>query len=188
MSDIDTMRWGDTQTLEPLNAVTTDVNSQVVTSSQMLNAKWQRPVTWRLMLSVAPSIAGEDTASTLTVFVTLFVGVGQANAPVPLATLTFTDADGFAGQTVFFDIPAETMQVQFTAVFDPSVASTGSVVQVTAMCAPITEPRVMADVRELLREIHHRDLPSRHNAPSDGDGQPRWMGPGFDDGVMRYRR
>jgi|HubBroStandDraft_3_1064219.scaffolds.fasta_scaffold00119_14 hypothetical protein len=191
MSDIDTMRWGDTQAIE-LSAGIIDPESgtQSATSSQMLNAKWQRPITWRLMVSVAPQVAGVDTASVLTVTVGLFVGVGQANQVVPLDTFEFsaTPPLSFDGITRFYDIPAETMQLQFVAFANPPVASDGTVVTVTAMAAPVTDPRGIVDIRELLRELHAMALPSRHSDPTDGDGQPRWMPPGFDDGVMRYRR
>jgi hypothetical protein len=188
MSDIDTMRWGDTQSLPLVNAqVDPETGGAIIASSQMLNAKWQRPITWRLMVSVNPLIAAVDDASTLTVVVTLFVGVGQANQQVPLAVLSFGPGT-YVGETQFFDVPAETMQLQFTVLADPGVVSDGSVVVVTAMAAPVTDPRAIADVRELLREIHSLALPSRHNDPTDGDNQPRWMPPGFDDGVMRYRR
>src|SRR5580693_9367395 len=177
MSDIDTMRWGDTQAIE-FSAGINDPESgtQSATSSQMLNAKWQRPITWRLMVSVAPQVAGVDTASVLTVTVGLFVGVGQANQVVPLDTFEFsaTPPLSFDGITRFYA--------------NPPVASDGTVVTVTAMAAPVTDPRGIVDIRELLRELHAMALPSRHSDPTDGDGQPRWMPPGFDDGVMRYRR
>ena len=193
MSDIDTMRWGDTQTLVMTEQQTVETDSgpsQVGLSSQMLNLKWQRPLTWRLMVSAVPTVSpGDNGVVSITVFVTMFVGVGQANQEVPLFTWDFSAGPppDYVGSTQFFDVPAEALQLRFTTVCNPPAADDGTYVTVTAMGAPITEPRVTADVRELLRKLHDMALPSRSGDPTDGDGQPRWMPPGFDDGVMRYR-
>jgi hypothetical protein len=187
VSDFDTMRWGDTQTLDLSTAVVNaDLDASLIVSSQMMNAKWQRPITWRLMISVAPQVGALDEGVVISVQVNLFVGVGQANQIVPLASLTFNPP--YAGVTQFYDVPAETMQCQFEVITTPPAVTLGTAVTVTAMAAPVTDPRGIVDVRELLREHLAKGLPSRSSDPTDGDGQPRWMPPGFDDGVMRYRK
>lgn len=190
MSDFDTMRWGDTQTIQLVNASElTETGFSVYRTSQMLNAKWQRPLLWKLMLSVAPVIDAADAGAglLLDVLVSLFVGVGQANAQIPLATFAFTNATipPYAGQVLFYDIPAEAIQVQFTAATSIAIPSTStSYISVSAFAAPFTEPRVLTDIRELTR----RDRPIPDRDEPDNSGGQRWMGPGFNDGQMRYRK
>lgn len=193
MSDHDTLRWGDTQSLN-LAAAALIVEGMpiVLTSKQMLNAKWERPVVWRLMLTVAVQVGADDTGLTFDVLINVQVGVGGVNQLVPLVVIPF--ATPFNPSIQFFDIPAEAMQVQFQVgnlvgtVLDP----TGDIVTVTAMCAPHAEPGAIAQMRSAMHAPTHVTSP-------DSEGLPRWMGTphpdyepdmpqGFDDGQLRYRR
>jgi len=176
MSEVDTMRWGDTQSLLLTKAEAAGEGG-VATSSQMLNAVWQRPCVWRLMVTIDPSIEPGDAAVTFDIAILLFVGIGQANQKVPLAVQHF--ATPFNPVTLFFDIPAEAMQLQFAvqslsnAITDPN-----SLVKVSAFAAPHSEPAGIVQIRDHM----NRDVRS-----PDRDGLPRWMPAGFDDGEVRYR-
>ena len=176
MSDVDTMRWGDSQTLL-MSGI--GENSAPV-SGQLLNAHWQRPVVWRLMIAIQPVITPGDT-SVFVVNVLLRVGVGQANSQVPLATFVFAPVAGvYTGQTAFFDVPAQDMQVQFRAGIQgggvPMLPNDSFIV--SAFAAPHAEPGGIAQIRDGMAAAIREP---------DQDGQPRFMPPGFNDGQVRYR-
>jgi hypothetical protein len=190
MSDIDTMRWGDTQTLNLANAAG---ESSFTPSKQMLNAKWERPVIWRLMLTVAYQVVPADVGLTFTVNIFLQVGVGQASQQVPLASVNIVAANpSNVIAPLFFDIPAEAMQVQFFVGNFGNQPNAGDSVTVTAMCAPHAEPGAVAQMRDTAVADPNRA------SMRDRDGMPRWIGTphpeheagmpqGFDDGELRYR-
>jgi hypothetical protein len=182
MSDHDTMRWGDTQSIL-LTAAASSVEGAIpiAVSKQMLNAKWERPVVWRLMVSIATQIGVDDAAITFDVLINLQVGVGQANQIVPLALVHF--ATPFASSIQFFDVPAEAMQLNFQIgnVAGGPIADPSDSVTVTAMCAPHAEPGSIAMMRNAMHAATHVESP-------DSQGLPRWMPEGFDDGELRYRR
>ena len=115
MSQHDTMRWGDTQTLNLLAAAAYNGETGVfLASKQMLNAKWERPVVWRLMLSVSYNVVAADVGVTFAVPIFLQIGVGQASQLVPLASvLVVATVPPTVIPPLFFDIPAEAMQCQF---------------------------------------------------------------------------
>jgi hypothetical protein len=173
MSDVDTMRWGDTQTL---NFVAAGGEGQEGLSSQMLNAHWQRPCIWRLMISIAPFMTEADSALTFDVNVFLFVGVGQANQRIRIGSVSF--ATPFAPVTQFFDIPAENMQLQFQIANLSNLPHLESYVEVTAMAAPRAEPGGISQIRD--------NIGAGIREP-DRDGLARWPGRGFEDGELRYR-
>lgn len=194
MSDVDTIRWGDTQSVNiAAAAVSVEGAPSVALSKQMLNAKWERPVVWRLMLTLFAQV-GVDDQSNITWDVQVFVqvGVGGVNQLVPLAFVHF--ASPYAPSIQFFDIPAEAMQVQFQVqnvvgvILDPHA----DIVTVTAMCAPHAEPGAIAQMRDVA-------VPDPgHTSQRDREGLPRWIGTphpehepgmpqGFDDGELRYR-
>jgi hypothetical protein len=190
MSDIDTMRWGDTQTL---NLAQGAGESSFTPSKQMLNAKWERPVVWRLMLSVAYQVVPADAGLTFSVQIFLQVGVGQASQQVPLATVNIVaTSPATVIAPLFFDIPAEAMQVQFFVGDFGNQPNAGDSVTVTAMCAPHAEPGAVAQMRDV-------SVPDPNKASQrDREGMPRWIGTphpeheagmpqGFDDGELRYR-
>lgn len=190
MSDIDTMRWGDTQTL---NLAQGAGESSFTPSKQMLNAKWERPVVWRLLLSVVYQVDPADVGLTFTVNIFLQIGVGQASQQVPIASVNIiATSPPTLIAPLFFDIPAETMQVQFfVGNFGNQPRPTDSVT-VTAMCAPHAEPGAVAQLRDV-------GVPDPNKASMrDREGMPRWIGTphpdhepgmplGFDDGELRYR-
>ena len=172
MSDVDTMRWGDTQTLLLAHVAAVEGQTQLV-SSQMLNAHWQRPCVWRLMLSINPAISGNATTA-VTVF--LRVGCGQANQLVPITVFNAASGSGF--EVLFFDIPAENIQVQFSLGPVGGLVALGDQVTVSAFAAPHSEPGGITQIRDSLKTGIREP---------DQDGQPRWMPPGFNDGELRYR-
>lgn len=176
MSDVDTMRWGDTQSLSLLAASGESANAF---SKQMLQANWQRPVVWRVMLSISASIGADDAALTFDVQPILFIGVGQANAPVPLPPVHF--ATPFASSVQFFDIPAESIIMQFAILNLSNAAHADSSINVAAFVAPHAEPGAIVQMRDKM------GAPRHWVDPPDLQGQPHWMREGFDDGQLRYR-
>jgi hypothetical protein len=176
MSDVDTMRWGDSQTL----LMSGIGENAAPVSGQLLNAHWQRPCVWRLMLAIQPNITAGDT-TVFVVNVLLRVGVGQANSLIPLATFVFAPTAGvYTGQTTFFDVPAQDMQVQFSAGVQGggTPMEPGDSITVSAFAAPHAEPAGISQIRD--------GIAAGIREP-DQDGQPRWMPPGFNDGQLRYR-
>jgi hypothetical protein len=172
MSDVDTMRWGDTQSLKLSGAVETALQS-----SQMLNAHWQRPCVWRLMVSVAPTVGPDDQAIVIGVVLSLRVGVGQANQLVPLPPITFP-AGTYAAVTQFFDVPAENLQLQFQVSVSGVIVDPNDQVTVSAFIAPRAEPGGIVQIRDHMGDGIREP---------DRDGLQRWPGAGFDDGELRYR-
>lgn len=192
MSDLDTMRWGDTVAIPLVQAqLVVGEGEGVYQTQQILNAVWQRPVVWRLLLSAKWLLAPEDVGSSVTIAIYLRVGVGQANQEIPLTTiiLTMETATGFI-QPQFFDVPAEALQVAFQVVavtsqtgnaFDPN-----SILTVTGFVAPHAEPGSLAQIRDNVK-LAMGDDPKRGPQDPDRRDLPRWMPPGFDDGEVRYR-
>jgi len=193
MSEIDTIRWGDTQSVMiAAAALVVEGPPPVAVSKQMLNCKWERPVVWRLLVSLFAQIGPDDVGNvTFDVQVSVQIGLGGVNQLLPLTLVHF--ASPYASNIQFFDIPAEAMQIQFAvgnvvgAVLDPLA----DMVTVTAMAAPHAEPGAIAMMR------NHLGAPT-HVVSPDSQGLPRWIGTphpeheagmpyGFDDGQLRYR-
>jgi hypothetical protein len=173
VSEQDTMRWGDTQSV--LLSAGAAFENGFAASSQMLNAHWQRPCVWRMMLSIAPEMASGDTL-TFSVQVLLRVGVGQANQQVPLITLPF--GPPYAPVVEFFDIPAENLQLQFLVGAVSNTPLANDRVIVSAFVAPRAEPGGIVQIRDHMKQ----DI-----REPDHDGLPRWMPRGFEDGEVAYR-
>jgi hypothetical protein len=183
MTDHDTFRWGDTATahLLALNQAAGE-NGVAPIPSQLLNAKWERPCVWRLMLSIAYQVVDLDVGLQFTVGLFVQVGVGQASQVLPLASIDITATNPpTIIPALFFDVPAETMQVQFfVGPFSNGPRAQDSIT-VTAMCAPHAEPGAIAQMRRAAGAEPVVVSP-------DSEGLDRWMGPGFEDGQLRYRR
>jgi hypothetical protein len=175
MSEVDTMRWGDTQFVSLISTAAAGEGG-VSRSNQMLNAHWQRPCVWRLLVSMAPQLVAGETL-TFDIVILLRIGVGQANQVVPLATFSF--APPYAPVIFRDDVPAENMQLQF-AIQNlsglPTNLSDG--VTVAAFTAPRAEPGGIVQIRDHMGQGVREP---------DRDGLPRWMPRGFDDGEVKYR-
>jgi len=179
MTDFDTFRWGDAQTIFAVKATgeTTFVNS-----SQMLNARWQRPCVWRLMIAYNPQV--QQSALTFTVSTLLKVGIGQAIEDILLANVAV--ATPFAPTTLFFDIPAETIIVQFSLFNVGGAVPVNDGIRVVAMAAPHAEPGAVVQMRDALGAQAGGILPPDQRELSERGISP-WMPPGFEDGELRYR-
>lgn len=179
MSDHDTLRWGDTQGL-------TIPGGGIATTGQLLHAFWQRPLAWKLLVVIAPQPAAGETGSFVATL-NLTIGIGQGLGTVRIALPPIAPVGGvYPALVQNFDIPAQ--DVQLSVEVDANGASSegdSNLFTVSAFIAPFTEPRVMADLRDAL--CNPEGYQSRANAHPDGQGQERWMPPGFDDGMLRYR-
>lgn len=184
MTDFDTLRWGETQTL---NVVVTPGAEEISTPPpvQMLHLHWQRPLLWKLMLSMTPQMLPGETV-TWVVSEEVIVGVGQATDIIPLGPFVFAPAAGvYSPQVVFQEIPAQDIQLRFRLSIQGGGLPTNTANQafrVSAFGAPFTEPGATAQLRDELA----RDQGGKITDP-DQRGQPRWMPPGFHDGELRYQ-
>jgi hypothetical protein len=182
MTDHDTFRWGDTETKSLLAFDKAAGENGFSQSRQLLNAKWERPCVWRLMLTVAYNVVPGDAGLTFNVNIFLQVGVGQASQLVPLASIAVVATNPpTVIPALFFDVPAEAMQVQFFVGNFGNSPDPGDSITVTAMCAPHAEPGAIAQTRDTF-------VPDPHaSTDRDREGMPHWMPEGFDDGRLRYR-
>jgi hypothetical protein len=174
VTDHDTFRWGD---VENLLIVKATGENTLFTSRQLLNARWQRPCVWRLLLSYNPQFS--QSSLTYSIGTLLVLGIGQTTAQIPLNVINV--ATPFAPTVLFFDIPAETIIVQFALFSVGGAVPANDSIQLTAMAAPHAEPGAVVQMRDGLGA-------PRHGVESpDSEGLPHWMGPGFEDGELRYR-
>lgn len=183
MTDVDTLRWGDTDSLT-FFTTGSGGNLSVKQTKQLVAAKWQRPLTWKLLVNIIPNLQGTGETSTFTPLLQLYVGVGQGMIQVAIPITLAPTAGVYLPVVQFFDIPAEAYQAAFT--LDVSGASQETKAETftfSAFTAPFTEPRGYTDLRDMFRKVH--GLPER-NEP-DREGLPRWMPEGFDDGQLKYR-
>jgi hypothetical protein len=104
---------------------------------------------------------------------------------VPLGTTVFTLAGGYQPVTLFFEVPAQDVQVFARVDVTNAVSTQGMSFLFGAYIAPLTEPAGYTEIRELIRQaMNNAERPS---SDSDSQGLPHWMPPGFDDGELRYR-
>ena len=178
MTDIDTLRWGDSQTLSV-------PGGSIQQSVQIVQGRWQRPLAWKLLVVIIPQVAAGETG-TFKATMNLSIGIGQGTVTVPIPFSIAPTAGVYSPVIQNLDIPAQEVQISFT------VDATGATAEgdanaftVSAFIAPFTEPRVLMDLRDAL--VDRAALASRALAEPDRDGLPRWMPPGFDDGMLRYR-
>jgi hypothetical protein len=180
MSDHDTLRWGGSEGIQVFGG-------QTGTTPQIVHAHWQRPLAWKLLLIVVPQLDPTESG-TFAVALQASIGIGQGviTVTIPVGNIT-ASAPGMAPALIFnLDVPAQDVNLQATV--DGSAASgegTNNRFTVSIFMAPLTEPRVMADIRDAL--CNPAGYESRALSDPDHRGQERWMPPGFDDGMLRHR-
>lgn len=177
MSDLDTMRWGDTQAL-------TVPGGGVGMTKQLVQGHWQRPLVWKLLFVIIPQVAAGETG-TFKAILNLTIGIGQGTGTIPIPITLAPTAGVYAPVIQSLDIPAQDVQVMFSVdATAASVEGAADTFTFSAFIAPFTEPRVLADVRDMIQGGHW--APPREDP--DQRGMPHWMPPGFEDGMLRYRR
>jgi len=184
MSDIDTLRWGDTQTLRFTEAGAGPASLVgPAETKQLVHAHWPRPLTWKLMLVIQPQVPANETANFAASFL-VTLGVGAGMVQIPLGATLFTLAGGYQPVTLFFELPAQDVQVFATVDVSLAVSTQGMSFLFGAYIAPLTEPAGYTEIRDTMLRVLDRERPP---TDSDSQGMPHWMPPGFDDGELRYR-
>lgn len=189
MSEVDTLRWGDVQTLAFQPAPGGAGGFTGVTSSkQLVHAHWQRPCTWKVLVSIHPQLPATELG-TFKVTVQFVIGCGGGFISFDRVYTFAPTAGVYTQQLDIFDVPAQDIQASVTNI-DLSGATQDALAEswlAGIFVAPITEPAGYTDLRDIVRAVteHFRDRQG-YREP-DHEGQPRWMPPGFDDGEVRYR-
>jgi len=179
MTDLDTLRWGDSQYLA---FVPSAGEGPVQTTKQLLSAKWQRPVVWRVLVNIQVGGLIGDNANYL-VIVKFAIGVGQTTITgvqrVYALTAPYTIASDIFDS---FDIPAQDIQATCTLQqVTASAVTTQESVQLGIVVAPHAEPGAIAHMRDEIAG------PNAAVAHPDRQGLPHWMPAGFNDGLLRYQ-
>lgn len=185
MSDFDTLRWGDSATLDffkpgqPATAQTT---------KQLVHAYWRRPLTWKLLVVARPQLPSTE-GGTFHPVVNVTIGIGQSiSDTIPLVLTVAPVAGVYSPVVQFFDIPAQDIQVNVS--LDAGAGATQETDpeywQFSAFAAPFTEPYGYTVVGDHLLGPEGGQHQTRRMP--DQWQEPRWMPPGFDDGEIRYRR
>lgn len=184
MSDIDTLRWGDTQTLtfNPGAAALVGVPQ----TKQLVHAHWQRPCTWKVLVWIAPTLPPGE-AGTFNAALEITIGCGGGMVTFD-RFYTFAPAAGvYSPQLDIFDVPAQDIQARI--LINGITGATDDTRQhswlTACMVAPITEPAGYTDVADMLRKLA-QNMPANLRDP-DSEGLPRWMPEGFEDGQLKYR-
>jgi|SRR5215472_11797878 len=182
MSDVDTLRWGDTDSVT-FFTVGSGTLVLVKDTKQLLHAHWERPLTWQLLVVITADLpVTEHGTFIVTLHLTIGVGGGMKQVNIPI---TITPVAGaFAANITNIPIPAQ--DVQLFATIDATGNTQETLPEtwnLSAFIAPLTEPAGYTDTRNYIAgRPPHLDL------DPDNASLPRWMPPGFDDGEVRYRR
>jgi hypothetical protein len=187
MSELDTVRWGDQQTLlfTP-NLAGPAALIGVTATKQLVNAHWRRPCTWKLLVSIQPFMPSIE-ASTFHPQMNLFVGCGGANVTIPVAFTVAPAAGVYSPILQFFDLPAQDIQVNFQVSMAGASDDTFPHSWLfAALAAPFTEPDGYTMTSEYIKQL----IPSLDSRAVDPANRqlPHWMPPGYEDGELRYRR
>ena len=178
MADLDTLRWGDSQSLTfgPFGAGDT---AKPMTSKQLIASHWRWPCVWALRVVWRPFLAeGENATFTLAVDVTLGSGQSQATArfiyvmaPVAGAYLPINDLQF---------IPASDIQVQALLLGSTplGVPGTQQHIDCGVFVAPYSETHAITRIYEKTLE------------PGQGES-PRYLGDNparpFQDDRLHYK-
>lgn len=153
MPDLDTLRWGDTETLKIAPTQNSGDFAVPQNTKQLIAAHWRWPLVWALRVIIRPQLDPAETA-TINLAVDVVVGSGQSQAtarflynvaPVagvypPINDLQFIPA---------CDIQAEALVLGSTALFVPNA---GQSIITGLFVAPQTEPHAMTRIYEMLLE------------------------------------
>lgn len=188
MSEIDTLRWGDTETMNfTEGGAATFTPPTPKSTKQLVHAHWNRPLTWRLMLIFEATVPAAETA-TFAAVALVTVGVGGGQKETVLANAVFSLANGYATSVQFFDIPAQDMQVRFILADISGAASVQPhSFAFSAFAAPLTEPAGYTEILKIAKRAVRIEPEQRPPESGDSTGLPHWMPSGFDDGELRYR-
>ena len=181
MSDLDTLRWGDTQEL----LFTPNSDATVAApSKQMVAAHWRRPLGWVVNVVINPQLNSDETADVI-LDVTLTQGSGGAIISGH-KRYTMTLAGGYAPVLDSFQIAAQDIQVAVSASIKNGASAAQEGLQVGVFVAPVTEPAAAARQTDALERMpaDPRYMHTIPAAPFPGDGP----GPSAPGGLHFQRR
>lgn len=168
-SSLDTLRWGDVESI----AVPAAGETLAQFTKQLVQAHWRWPLTWQLQLSFHAELGTNVTETADFLFdVEFTVGAGQAKMTY-VETFTMTNASGYADVAVSRALPAQDLQLRVFARSSKAVVQAAQLI-IGAMVAPITEPHVMIEMLDNLEGQRH--------------DQVEWMREGFHPQPLHYRR
>lgn len=111
------------------------------TNAQLVDAKYERPMTWTVALLLDATIGAWVATDTVTLTWLVRTNVGQANNPFPQAqTITFPIAGG--GPAIAYQaiqVPAHTIQVSAFKIFQSVADANKRSLTWSAWVAPIVE-------------------------------------------------
>jgi hypothetical protein len=171
----DTLRWGDSQTLEGLETLAGGESDQVI-SKQMVAAHWRWPLSWNLWVAFVPIFDSTETA-TFTATLNVTIGVGQAIMTFPISYALAPTAGVYVP---VFDqklVPAQDLQIRVEVTGKAALTNPTGTDSLTVglFVAPQTEPHAFT---MLMDRIVSGERPD--NVP--------WMQEGFTEAPMGYRR
>jgi hypothetical protein len=171
MSDLDTLRWGDTQAI-PIPA--TGLGSvPLYRTKQLVAAKWRRPLAWVAHVSIDGSSLLSTETATITILARFTIGVGGAAIQM---VKTYVFAPPYTAVFDSFQLAAQDVQADVVMQSFTPTAATPEALQVGIVVAPLQEPFAMSAILDHL---------------TDAPLGPRWMegNPAlpFDDGQLHYQ-
>jgi len=192
----DTLRWGGRtnvswgpqssvggNSLGNLQTALNNANGNL--GKQLVNAHWRWPLAWQTLIVIRPFFAADETGS---VVVRIDWTVGSGDAQETFSTYYTVAPDPVTG--IYEDVidttvplPACDVMVQVGAFLfvtgEGKTLSTASVdtLEVAVFVAPTTEPHAALHLLDLLDE-----------QDKTGRREGGWMGPGFHEEPLEYRR
>lgn len=187
MTDFDTLRWGDKDSLSFFVANNPASNTPIQNTKQLVHAYWRRPLTWKLLVYIAPMLPASETGTFL-VTANVTIGIGQSiSDTMPFAVSIAPVAGLYAPSVTVFDIPAQDIQVNMTVNASGATQESESEYwSLSAFAAPFTEPYGYTVVGDFM--MGPEGTQHQPRVTPDQIQAPRWMPPGFVDGHTRYRR
>lgn len=164
MSDLDTLRWGDTQTLAFDPGV---ADPKGMATRQMVSAKWRRPLGWVCNVVIAPQFNAETGTFVFQARITQGIGGGLVTS---VKTYTLAPVGGVY-DPIFdsFELAAQDIQIDVALVRTAAAVGGPESVQIGVFVAPITEPHAMTAILDQtdggLPPPHRRWM---HDSPSPG--------------------
>jgi hypothetical protein len=174
-SSLDTLRWGDSETLLGLETLAGGESSTVL-SKQLAQAHWRWPLSWSFWAMFVPMFDSTERA-TFTVITSVTLGVGQAQLTTEIRTDIAHDASNLYHPVNLAEtFPAQDIQVRCRVIGQASLTTPGGQdsLAIGIFLAPQTEPHAMTEILARLE--------------GEGKDQVEWMREGFHPQALHYRR
>jgi hypothetical protein len=147
-NDLDTLRWGE----RALARFTPTGNVITQQTSQLVRARWRRPVTWQVQVYIEPLTGFTPAVETATFTIKFVTTVGVGQATTDIASL-YSLAPGGGG--IYLPIrdngliPGQHLQI-VAVVSGLATNNAEHLLALSAFVAPVTDPAAMSELLELL--------------------------------------